>query len=107
MSTVVKKTSKKDDLDEASTEGLDEPSRRILSQFDELGSEALDLHALFEAAGSDTEARELVIDVVSRLVQKGFLEERGSDFYALTPMGREALVNRGEEGDAERRDAEK
>src|SRR5215475_5412075 len=102
MSTVVKKTPKKDDLDEASTEaldqastdGLDEASRRILSQFDELGSEALDLHALFEAAGSDIEARELVIDVVSRLVQKGFLEERGSDFYALTPMGREALANR-------------
>ncbi|HMG32637.1 MAG TPA: hypothetical protein VKM94_01765 [Blastocatellia bacterium] len=77
-------------------EKLDEQGRQILSQFDELGRESLDLHALFEAAGSDTEAREQVLDVVSGLVQAGYLEEHGSDFYALTPMGREALLSKGD-----------
>jgi hypothetical protein len=71
---------------------MQDAERQILSQFDELGSESLDLHALLEAGGNDAEARELVIDAVADLVQRGYLEERGSDFYALTLKGREALT---------------
>jgi hypothetical protein len=73
---------------------MDEQGRRILDQFDQMGSESLDLHTLLEAGGNDTEARELVIDVISRLVTDGYLDERGSDFYALTLKGRELLSKR-------------
>ena len=70
---------------------MDEASREVLEQFNQLGAETLDLHALLEAAGNDTRERESVIDVVSRLVEAGYLEERGSDFYALTLKGQESL----------------
>ena len=57
--------------------------RKILKLFDQMRTDTLDLHTLFEAGGNDPQARERVIDEVSRLVQEGVLEERGSDFYAL------------------------
>ena len=48
----------------------------------------LDLPELFEAGGNDPDARTAVLDRVERLVQDGFLEERGNDFYTLTREGR-------------------
>ena len=69
---------------------MDELTRRVLHLFSQLNSETLDLHTLFEAGGNDPQAREQVFDIVSRLVSDGLLEERGSDFYALTDRGRAA-----------------
>ena len=70
---------------------MDELTRRVLHLFSQMNSEALDLHTLFEAGGNDPQAREQVFDIVSRLVSDGLLEERGSDFYALTERGRAAI----------------
>ena len=63
---------------------MDNLRKRILKLFDQMNSNTLDLHTLFEAGGNDPQAREKVIDVVAQLVREGVLEERGSDFYALT-----------------------
>jgi hypothetical protein len=71
---------------------LDELSRRVLRMFDEIGRDALDLHELFEAGGNDPEARRAVFDAVEGMVERGLLEERGNDFYALTGAGREAVA---------------
>jgi hypothetical protein len=60
--------------------------------FSEMGRDALDLHELFEAGGNDPEARREVFYVVESLVERGLLEERGNDFYALTEAGREAAA---------------
>lgn len=67
---------------------MDELAQRVLELFSQMNSETLDLHTLFEAGGNDPAARERVFDVVSQLVREGLLEERGSDFYALTVKGR-------------------
>jgi hypothetical protein len=79
---------------------LDELTRRVLGMFAEVGREALDLHELFEAGGNDPEARREVFYRVEGLVERGLLEERGNDFYALTGAGREAAASAsaGEEG---------
>jgi DNA-binding PadR family transcriptional regulator len=69
---------------------MDETSRQVLNQFMRFNKEALDLHELFEAGGNDPEERKQVFYSVERLVEEGFLEERGNDFYALTEKGREA-----------------
>ena len=69
---------------------MDELTRRVLHLFSQMNSETLDLHTLFEAGGNDPQAREQVVDIVSRLVSDGLLEDRGSDFYALTERGRAA-----------------
>ena len=61
---------------------------KILAMFASFNKETLDLHELFEAGGNDPDARTAVLDRVERLVQDGLLEERGNDFYALTPEGR-------------------
>ena len=71
--------------------GPDELSLRVLSMFDELGKPELDLHELFEAGGNDPEARLGVFNAVEGLVERGLLEERGNDFYALSGAGREAV----------------
>lgn len=76
---------------------MDETTR-ILNLFDLMKSDTLDLHTLFEAGGNDPDARGHVIDIVARLVREGFLEERGSDFYALTTKGR-AAIGKHEESD--------
>ena len=73
--------------------GMDELSLRILKVFTEMGSELLDLHTLFEAGGNDPQSRERVLDVITRLVDTGHLEPRGSDSYSLTDKGRTALRN--------------
>ena len=84
---------------------MDELKLRVLSMFGELGKAELDLHELFEAGGNDPEARLQVFHAVEWLAERGLLEERGNDFYALTDAGREALragpVWRESEGRAE------
>jgi len=72
---------------------MDELSLRVLKVFIEMGSELLDLHTLFEAGGNDPQSRERVLDVITRLVDTGHLEPRGSDYYSLTDKGRSALRN--------------
>ena len=57
---------------------------RVLKLFIDMGSDSLDLHTLFEAGGNDPESRKLVLDVVTHLVDTGYLESRSSDFYWLT-----------------------
>jgi len=69
---------------------LDELTRRVLGMFGELGRDSLDLHELFEAGGNDPDARREVFYRVESLVERGLLEERGNDFYALTEAGRAA-----------------
>lgn len=70
---------------------MDDLKRRVLDLFRELNQETLDLHTLFEAGGNDPQSRERVVDVVHRLVAEGLLDERGSDFYSLTPKGQAAF----------------
>ncbi|HEY3138473.1 MAG TPA: hypothetical protein VGL29_20785 [Blastocatellia bacterium] len=69
-------------------------TRRVLQLFGELNQDSLDLHTLFEAGGNDPRAREQVFDVVHQLVSDGFLDERGSDFYSITPKGQAAVNNK-------------
>lgn len=71
---------------------MDELTRRVLGMFEEVGRDALDLHELFEAGGNDPEARRAVFFTVERLVERGLLEERSNDFYALTEKGRETAT---------------
>ena len=67
--------------------------------FAEIGRDSLDLHELFEAGGNDPDARREVFYRVENLVERGLLEERGNDFYALTEAGRVAASSpAGEEG---------
>ena len=73
---------------------MDELAQRVLAMFAELNSESLDLHTLFEAGGNDRAERERVFDIVSRLVRDDLLEERGSDYYAITTKGRVAAGKR-------------
>jgi DNA-binding PadR family transcriptional regulator len=75
----------------------EELTPRLLSMFAEMGKEELDLHELFEAGGNDPEARRAVLYAVETLVGRGLLEERGNDFYALTPAGRESAARAREE----------
>lgn len=69
---------------------MDELTLRVLSMFDEFGKPELDLHELLEAGGNDPDERRAVFYAVERLVERGLLEERGNDFYTLTPAGRGA-----------------
>lgn len=76
---------------------MNELTRRVLGMFEELSRDALDLHELFEAGGNDADARREVFYAVESLVERGLLEERGNDFYALTDAGREAAASLSEE----------
>ena len=71
---------------------MDQMRRRVLGMFEQMGKDVLDLHELFEAGGNDADARREVFDAVERLVQEGWLEERGNDFYALTAEGKRAAA---------------
>jgi hypothetical protein len=70
---------------------MDPLAAKILRMFGTFNKETLDLHELFEAGGNDPDARIAVFDTVERLVRDGLLEERGNDFYALTPKGRVSI----------------
>ena len=70
---------------------MDKLTKRVLIIFAEMKSDSLDLHNLFEAGGNDPAAREAVLDTVAKMVREGYLESEGSDFYALTEKGREAI----------------
>lgn len=70
---------------------MDELTRRVLRMFVEMDKESLDLHTLFEAGGNNPAARERVLDVLNGLVDRGEVEARSSDFYAITSKGRRAL----------------
>ena len=83
---------------------MDEAKLRVLGMFDELGKAELDLHELFEAGGNDPDARREVFHDVEWLVERGLLEERGNDFYALTESGRRAFGGRGGIADTESSD---
>jgi hypothetical protein len=72
---------------------MDKLTLRVLSLFSEMGRESLDLHTLFEAGGNDPKSRQQVLDVVTRLVDTGHLESKGSDFYSLTTKGQVAVRN--------------
>jgi hypothetical protein len=69
---------------------MDDLSLRILDEFKELGQSTLDLHALMEAGGNDPESRDRVVYLVAELVRAGMLDEMGSDYYAITDLGRKA-----------------
>jgi len=65
----------------------------ILGLFDETDAEGWDLHAFFELVAGDDQARRIaVLDTVDRLVEYGYLENRGSDFYTLTEKGMKAAI---------------
>ena len=76
-------------------DGLDGPKLRVLAMFGELGKSELDLHELFEAGGNDPDARLAVFHDVEWLVERGLLEERGNDFYALSDLGRRVHGEKG------------
>jgi glutaredoxin len=64
-------------------------SKKILSTFDQLEKNSLDLHTLFEfVGGNDPAERELVLDSVQDLAQRGLLREESADFYSRTESGR-------------------
>ena len=68
-------------------------ARRVLSLYDQLERDSLDLHTLFEfVGGNDPKQREAVLDAVAELVKGKQLREGESDFYARTEEGRLAIV---------------
>ncbi len=73
---------------------MDPIQQRVLSLYDQLERESLDLHTMFEfVGGNDPKQREAVLDTVSTLVKGGLLNEGESDFYARTEDGRLAIIN--------------
>jgi glutaredoxin len=69
-------------------------ARRVLSLYDQLERDSLDLHTMFEfVGGNDPKQREAVLDAVSELVKSNLLSEGESDFYARTEDGRLAVVD--------------
>jgi len=63
-------------------------SQRVLRVFGEMGTDRLDLHVLFEAAGNEPEVRRQVLDAIEELIRGGLIEACGGDFYSLTERGR-------------------
>jgi hypothetical protein len=66
-------------------------SLRVLRLFGEMGKDRLDLHVLFEAAGSEPAERQGVLDAVDELTHAGLLDACGGDFYELTERGKRAV----------------
>jgi glutaredoxin len=73
---------------------MDDREKRILSLFDELDRQKVDLHEFFElTGGNDPAERGAVLDAVTQLVKQGLLAPaEGSDFYARTEAGRLAIA---------------
>lgn len=74
---------------------MDAVSRRILTLFDQLERDSIDLHTFFEfVGGNPPDQREAVLDAVSKLSQENLLhEDGGGDFYRRTEDGRLAVVS--------------
>lgn len=69
-------------------------AKQILSTFDQLERDSLDLHTLFEfVGGNDPKQREAVLDAVSELAKRGMLREDESDFYQRTEDGRLSVAS--------------
>jgi glutaredoxin len=69
-------------------------STKILSLYDELQRDSLDLHAFFEMAGEKSaEQHEDILDAVAELVGIGMLRSaEGGDFFERTEDGRIAVA---------------
>ena len=67
-------------------------SAQVLKMFSDMRRDRLDLHVMFESSGNEPAARTQVLDAVDELVQEGFLQSAGGDFYVLTDKGRRALA---------------
>jgi hypothetical protein len=67
-------------------------SLRVLRLFDEMGTDRLDLHVLFEAGGNEASEREHVLDAIDELVRDGMLDASSGDFYALTEKGKKQAL---------------
>jgi glutaredoxin len=69
-------------------------SAKILSLYDELQRDSLDLHAFFEMAGEKSaEQHEDILDAVAELVGVGMLRaSEGGDFFERTEDGRIAVT---------------
>jgi hypothetical protein len=59
-----------------------------------MGTDRLDLHVLFETAGNIPAERERVLDALDELMRDGAVEASGSDYYALTPRGKNLIARR-------------
>ncbi len=72
---------------------MEELERRLLKLFDELQREAIDLHTFFDLVGGNTPAQQSpILAAIESLVERGWLEARGGDFYARTESGRRPLT---------------
>jgi hypothetical protein len=65
---------------------------RVLRLFEEMGKDRLDLHVLFEAAGSEPAERRGLLDAIDELTRAGMLDGCGGDFYVLTERGKGAIA---------------
>ena len=72
---------------------MDPFARSVLAVFKDMGSDRLDLHALFEAGGNEPHERIQVLDTIQVLIRSGILESTGSDFYSLTEKGKNIILN--------------
>jgi glutaredoxin len=76
---------------------MDATSRQILSTFDQIERDSLDLHTLFEfVGGNPPDARTAVLDAVAQLTKSGMLRDDGGDFYSRTEDGRLAIAGPGD-----------
>jgi glutaredoxin len=73
---------------------MDPIEKRILTLFDELERDSLDLHTLLEFIGGNPSAdREAVLDAVTQLAAQGYLQPGGGgDFYERSEAGRLAVA---------------
>ena len=65
--------------------------QRVVELYPEMQADSLDLHTLLEAGGNDPDSRRQVLTAVANLIELGYLEPTGSDYYALTARGRKLL----------------
>lgn len=65
--------------------------QRVVELYPTMQADSLDLHTLFEAGGNDPCSRQEVLNSVADLIELGYLEPLGSDYYALTAEGKKWL----------------
>lgn len=72
---------------------MEEIDRRLLALFDELDRKRIDLHAFFDLVGGNTPTQQQeILAAVERLLNRGWLEAHGGDFYERTASGQNALA---------------